>query len=210
MRYIILFWFKIQAAKATKSELALHFDKKEIQRILKGYWKKYLRLKPEVPSMPTLGGSIMVHLSAMSVAFYQELTEKGKSEEDTTQFFYEIAWKIYQKMAKFSWWLARFGNRNDYNRLRKATKLFRAFPFNSPSYQWRDVETNTNTVGFDCLKCPVADYFQSKNLSKFCTATWCALDYPLATMWNSKLKRTGSIAGGAKLCDFRWTVEKKT
>ncbi|MEX0995851.1 MAG: L-2-amino-thiazoline-4-carboxylic acid hydrolase [Flavobacteriaceae bacterium] len=207
MRRLILYWFKIQAAKAAMNVLAPHFNNIEVQDILHRYWQRYLLLKPEVPKMPTMGGSLMLHLSAMSTGFYQELTARGKNKEKTTQLFYDVAWKVYQKMGKFSWWLAGWGNKNNYNKLLKATKLFRAFPFNSPSYQWKDVNTDKNVVGFDCLKCPVAEYFKKKGLSKFCTATWCALDYPLAEMWNAKLERTGSIAGGAKVCDFRWYVK---
>jgi hypothetical protein len=209
MKTLIIYWFKIQAAKAAKKVLAPHFNSKEVRDILYGYWQRYVKLKPEVPSMPTTGGSLMVHLSAMSTAFYQELTARGKSEETTTQLFYDIAWKVYQKMGRFSWWMAGWNSRNSYNRLLKATKLFRAFPFNSPSYQWNDVQTENNVVGFDCLKCPVAEYFQTKGLSKFCAKTWCALDYPLAEMWDAKLERNGSIAGGAKVCDFRWNVKQK-
>ena len=207
MRSLIIYWFKIQAAKAAKDVLPPHFDKKEVQDILHGYWQRYIQLKPEVPQMPTMGGSLMLHLSAMSTGFYQELTTRGKDEETTIQLFYDIAWKVYQKMGRFSWWLAGLGNRTSYDRLLKATKLFRAFPFNSPSYQWIERPTTANVVGFDCVKCPVAEYFETKGLSKFCASTWCALDYPLAEMWNSTLERTGSIAGGATVCDFRWKVK---
>lgn len=204
MRNLIIYWFKIQAAKAAKNVLALHFNNNEVQDILHGYWQRYLQLKPEVPKMPTMGGSLMLHLSAMSTGFYQELTARGKDEETNTQLLYKIAWKVYQKMGRFSWWLAGIGNRTGYYRLLKATKLFRAFPFNSPSYQWKDVKAEKDVVGFDCLKCPVAEYFETKGLLKLCVATWCALDYPLAEIWNAKLERTGSIADGEDKCDFRW------
>lgn len=205
--FLVLYWFKIQASKAAKIVLAPHFNSNEVGNILYGYWQRYIQLKPEVPKMPTFGGSLMLHLSAMSTGFYQELRAKGKDEETTTQLFYAIGWKVYQKMGRLSWWLAGIGNRTGYERLLKATKLFRTFPFNSPSYQWRDVTTEKNVVGFDCLKCPVAEYFETKGLSKFCTQTWCKLDYPLAELWNARLERSGSIAGGSKTCDFRWEIK---
>lgn len=201
---LVLYWFKVQADKAAKIVLAPQFNSNVIQDILHGYLQRYIQLKPEVPKMPTTGGTLMLHLSAMSTGFYQELTAKGKDAETTTQLFYDIAWKVYQKMGRFSWWLAGIGSRTDYDRLLKATELFRTFPFNSPSYQWKDVKVGKNVVGFDCHKCPVAEYFETKGLSRFCTQTWCKLDYPLAELWNAKLERSGSIAGGAKICDFRW------
>lgn len=205
MKNLILHWFKIQSNKAAKQILAVHYRSDEIKEILLAYWQKYLILKQSVPKMPTMGGSIMMHLAAMSSAFYNELTTRGKSKDEATKLFFDIAWKIYVKMGKFSWLLAGIGRRNKYRRLLKATQLFRAFPFNSPSYIWQDVATENNAVGFDCTKCPVAEYFIKNDLSEFCVATWCALDYPLARLWNAELKRTGSIAGGAEKCDFRWT-----
>jgi ubiquinone biosynthesis protein len=207
MKNILLYWFKGQASKFMSRELLVLYDAETIKKILSGYWERYQTLKPEVPGMPTLGGSVMVHLAAMSTAFYQELTARGQSEGTTTQLFYDVAWKIYVKMGRLSWWLSGWGNRSIDSHLLKTTKLFRAFPFNSPSYEWKDVKTADNVVGFDCLRCPVAEYFQSKGLSKFCTETWCSLDYPLAELWHSKLERTGSIAGGADKCDFRWTAK---
>lgn len=209
MRNLMLYWFKIQAAKATKSVLAPYFNRDEVLDILHSYWQRYLMLKSDVPAMPTLGSSLMIHLSAMSTGFYQELISRGKSEEMTTQLFYNIAWKVYQKMGRFAWWLAKSRSRKTYKRLLTATKLFRAFPFNSPAYRWKDVKTDKNVVGFDCLKCPVAQYFQPKGLSQFCVKTWCALDFPLAEIWDSQLERTRSIAGGASTCDFRWMVKPK-
>jgi hypothetical protein len=207
MKKLILYLFKLQASKAAKQVLSREFKSSEVQEILHEYWQRYLQLKPEVPAMPTMGGSLMVHLSAMSTAFYHELTSRGKSEEIATRLFYDIAWEIYRRMGGFSWWLAGSGKKTGSARLQKATQLFRMFPFNNPSYRWIDIPTNNNVVGFDCVKCPVAEYFQSKGLSKFCVATWCALDYPLAEMWHAKLERTGSIAGGADRCDFRWTAK---
>ncbi|MDF1864628.1 MAG: hypothetical protein P1U70_07330 [Saprospiraceae bacterium] len=132
---IILYWFKIQAAKSAQNILIRHYTYNDVLEITHGYWQKYLHLKSEVPTMPTIGGSVSVNLAAMSMAFYHELIARGQSEEVATQIFYDIAWKVYVKMGRFSWWLAGWDNRKNYSRLLKATQLFRAFPFNSPSYQ---------------------------------------------------------------------------
>lgn len=207
MKVLLTYWFKIQANKAAKVILTSHYSKDETQDILHGYWLRYLKLRPDIPVTSTLGGSLMLHLAAMSTAFYQELIERGQTDDVATRLFYNIAWKVYQKMGKFSWWLAGWGNKSGYSKLLKATRLFRTFPFNSPSYQWQDVKSDKDVVGFNCLKCPVANYFETKGLSKFCASTWCALDFPLAEMWDAKLERTGSIAGGADKCDFRWKVK---
>jgi len=96
------------------------------------------------------------------------------------------------------------------DRLRVATTAFRTFPFSSPSYLWKDVEAAPRTVAFNCLKCPVAEHFRAHDLSDVCVKTWCALDFPLARQWGATLERTGTIAGGAAACDFRWHATPDT
>jgi ubiquinone biosynthesis protein len=201
---IIILWYKMMAAKAAKKVLAPYFKEIEIKAILKGYWKCYKLLRKEIKKEPTFGGAIMVHLAAMSTAFYQELTERGISASRTTQYFYEIAWKVYRIMGIFSWNIAKIKYQNNSKRLKYATELFRIFPFNSPSFKWENIPQPDNSVCFNCTKCPVAEYFETKGLSEFCVKTWCALDFPLANMWNATLERTSSIAGGAKICNFKW------
>ena len=209
VRQIILQWFKYQAAIAARKVLTGPYTRRQVEEILQAYWRKYRKLRTEVPEMPTLGGSVAVNLAALSRAFYSELINRGQDEEGATQLFFDIAWKVYAKMGRFSWWLAGWSTRKRFGRLSKATQLFRTFPFNSPSYGWEDVEAGDKIVGFDCTKCPVAEYFQQHGLSTFCTKTWCALDFPLADLWHAELERTGSIAGGADKCDFRWVVHSR-
>lgn len=204
MLRIILFWFKIKAANAARKVLSLDFRNEEIKAILKGYWARYKLLRKDIEKEPTIGGTAMVHLAAMSTAFYQELTGRGIDETKTTQYFYDIAWKVYKIMGRFSWNITGFRYQNRAKRLAHATELFRTFPFNSPSFKWETIPQVEDTVRFNCTKCPVAEYFETKGLSEFCVKTWCALDFPLAKMWNAELERTNSIAGGAKVCDFKW------
>jgi len=82
--------------------------------------------------------------------------------------------------------------------------MFRSFPFGSPSYEWRDVSSPDGAVAFDCVKCPVAEFFASQNASELCVQTFCRLDFPLAETWGGQLERSGTIASGAERCDFRW------
>lgn len=204
MLQIIIFWFKIVSGRAAKKVLQSDFSHVEIKAILMGYWLRYKHLRKEIIKESTFGGTLMVHLAAMSTAFYLELTEKGISETKTTRYFYDIAWKVYKIMGRISWNLTQFKSHNKEKRLKYATQLFRAFPFNSPSYKWQNIAQKDNSVCFNCTKCPVAEYFKTKGLSQFCVETWCALDFPLAEMWHGKLERTNSIAGGAEICDFKW------
>ena len=208
MKSLIIYLFRLQAERSAKKVLKREFPPYIIEVILKGYWAKYLDLRPNIPLESTLGGRIMMDLSAMSIAFFRELMEKGESAEEATRLFYDIAWSAYKPMGKLCWMLSGIGATSTARHLQKAIGLFTKFPFSSPSYQWQFIETEKNVVGFNCVRCPVAEYFKSYELSELCVATWCNLDCPLAETWGAELKRTGSIAGGAKVCDFRFMAKE--
>jgi len=124
--------------------------------------------------------------------------------EGATALVYDMAWLVYTKMGAVPWTMAGALGTDSVEKLRFATTMFRTFPFDSPSYLWQDVAAAPDVVAFDCLKCPVAEHFRAHNLSELCVNTWCKLDYPLARQWGAELARTGTIASGAPLCDFRW------
>lgn len=204
MRDVILSWFKWQAGISARRVMAATRTKQEIEEVLRNYWKGYLVLKPGVKLTGTLGGNVMVHLAAMSTAFYQELRGRGLNEKEATRLFYEITWIVYRKMGKFVWMMTGVRSRNAAKRMSIATRMFRTFPFSGPSYQWKDRASEGNVIAFDCLRCPVAEYFKAQGLSEFCAATWCALDRPLARIWGGELVRGSSIAAGGTVCDFKF------
>jgi len=92
-------------------------------------------------------------------------------------------------------------------RLRGAIDLFLTFPFSGPDYQWHDTKGEAGVVGFDMVRCPVADYFRAEGRADLCVQTWCNHDFALAKQWGgATLERTTTIAGGSDRYDFRWHV----
>ncbi len=180
------------------------YSDREADEILASTWARYAAHASEVPSQPSLGARWMVHLSALTIAMYEALLAAGQSAAGATEIVYDMAWLVYTQMGAVPWAMAGAFNRDDHDKLRFSTALFRQFPFDSPAYLWQDVEAETSVVAFNCLKCPVAEHFIAHNLSDLCVNTWCKLDYPLARQWGAELQRTGTIACGAKVCDFRW------
>jgi ubiquinone biosynthesis protein len=53
----------------------------------------------------------------------------------------------------------------------------------------------------------VAEYFLRHGEGDLCYATFCRLDFPLAEQWGGRLERTGTLAIGAPVCDFRWVLD---
>lgn len=63
-------------------------------------------------------------------------------------------------------------------------------------------------LGYDYHECGIVKLCQDEGhpeLAKYC----CRMDYVLADIMNMNLVRTGTIAEGARLCDFRYSRKKR-
>jgi len=176
--------------------------------VLERVWRRAGERWATLPRQSGLGAAITVRLAAITAAAYETFVAEGADPEEATIAVYDIAWAVYQKMGGAAWASSAIAGKRNADRMRFATVAFRMFPFSPPSYEWKDVPSPQGVVGFDCLKCPVAEYFKTQQLSDLCVRTWCALDFPLARdVWHARLERSGSIAGGQSHCDFRWNAE---
>lgn len=199
--------FKSIMNKPARTILQEEFNKEQIRKILAVTWKEFARLEPDLPKQETLGATFTIHLACATVAMHKALLQAGKSEDAATHLIYRIGWKIYTRMGEFPMLIAGMFSDAPFKKMELATQIFRMFPFTAPDYGWQDVETGNDTVGFNCTRCRVAEYFKSLGLADLCYNTWCSLDYPLAEQWGGHLERSGSIAGGAEVCDFKWKVK---
>ncbi len=184
--------------------LSDHYTNTQVDEILDRTWLRYLDLEPSIPLQKTFGARFTVHAAAAMIALYEGLTAMGQTKENAAHLINQIAWEVYTVMADLPWFVGGTFTQDSFQRLKLATDAFRSFPFGSPAYLWQDVDARDGVVGFDCLRCPVAEYFASHTLSELCVQTFCKLDFPLAEQWGAKLERTGTIASGAPRCDFRW------
>lgn len=172
--------------------------------LMKQTWDRYYELDPTVAIQPTLGAVFSTHAATLILAMHQTLLRHGVAAAESRRLIYDIGWSVYRQMAEPPMLIASAFTRDPRKRLKLATDLFPSFPFGSPSYEWRDVAGLDGAIAFDCVKCPVAEFFASHDASELCVQTFCKLDYPLAQIWGGKLERSGTIASGVQRCDFRW------
>ena len=175
-----------------------------VGELMKQTWDRYYELEPTVAIQPTLGAVFSTHAAVLILAMHHTLLRAGVAAAESHRLIYDIGWNIYRQMAEPPLLIASAFTRDPRKRLKLATDLFRSFPFGAPSYQWRDVAGPDGAIAFDCMKCPVAEFFASHDASELCVQTFCRLDFPLAQTWGGQLQRSGTIASGAELCDFRW------
>lgn len=67
----------------------------------------------------------------------------------------------------------------------------------------RKKNDNEFVFGFDILECGICKLFTKFNQSKY-TSILCEVDYLTSELAGLKLTRKGTIASGAKKCDFRF------
>ncbi len=174
-----------------------------VDDLMQQTWTRYYELEPSVAIPPTLGAVFSTHAAALTLSMHDTLLRHGIAAAESQRLIHDIGWSVYQQMAEPPLLIASAFTRDPGKRLKLATDLFRSFPFGAPSYQWRDVPSVDGAIAFDCLKCPVAEFFASQDASELCVQTFCRLDFSLARSWGGKLERSGTIASGAQRCDFR-------
>lgn len=175
-----------------------------VKDVMTQTWDRYYEIEPSVTIQPTLGAVFTTHAAVLIFAMHETLLRHGIAAANSHRLIYDIGWSVYRQMGEPPLLIGAAFTRDPRKRLKLATDLFRSFPFGSPSYEWRDVPSQDGAIAFDCVKCPVAEFFASQNASELCVQTFCRLDFPLAETWGGELKRTGTIASGAERCDFRW------
>ena len=175
-----------------------------VSDIMKQTWDRYYEIEPSVEIQPTFGAVFTTHAAALILAMHETLLRHGIAAAESHRLIYDIGWSVYRQMGEPPLLIAAAFTRDPHKRLKLATDTFRNFPFGSPSYEWRDVQSLDGAIAFDCVKCPVAEFFASQDASELCVQTFCRLDFPLAETWGGQLKRKGTIASGAEFCDFRW------
>lgn len=192
---------------STQRELSARFDSVSIRAILDDAFADYEAQRADLPREASTGGRVMIHLAALTIGLYRALLARDLRDDEARALTVGVTSRVYGKMASIPTALSKVGARSPYHRVKRATDLFRRFPFSAPSYDMVDVASEENVVAFDVRRCPVAEHFRAQGLGQLCVESWCNLDFPLARQWGARLERSTTIAGGASHCDFRWHVD---
>ncbi len=183
------------------------FNAVDVKNLLEQTWNSLDGLVPNVIQEPTFGSRMNIRLAGLTLAFFRHLTAAGIEREYAVELVGDISWKIYQWWGYVGRFLARLSRhdriKDHARRVRQDGSWPMSFPFNPPGYQAQYVPTE-HGLGFNVIRCPVAEYLRAQGASDLAVSTWCMLDYALAEMIGLRLVRTGTLAAGDERCDFRW------
>lgn len=183
------------------------FTRIDVQHLLEDMWHRYDVLASAVPIEPTLGSRMNVHLAVLSLACFQALQAHGIERSYAIELFADLAWAIYEQWGRIPDVVARYLAQTALQRLHLDVNAFLRFPFNPPGYAIERL-VEGESVAFNVRRCPIAEYLQAHDAADLCVASWCNLDYALAEMWGGHLERSGTLAGGDDLCDFRFIADQ--
>lgn len=182
-------------------------DRDDLKKLTEASERAYPQLEPKLPLERTVGAREMVHLSALTVAFYRAAREHGLDRTEAIRRTAASNWVIYRGMTDAIWKPTRLLSKNPLARVRHAMwALMNVYPYRKPGYDMAFVDAGEDTVGFDVRRCPAAEFFASHGLSDLCKATFCDLDYPMADRWGVELDRQLAISTGADHCNFRFRL----
>jgi hypothetical protein len=183
------------------------FTTAEIRELVSKTWRTVDDVTPSIITEPTFGSRMNIRLAGLTLAFFQNLIAAEIERDYAIELIGDICWQIYQWWGRFGLFAQTISHadsiRDQAKRVAPDGSWPMSFPFNSPGYRTRYVPTNKG-LGFDVIRCPVAEYFRKRDVPDLGVGTWCMLDYTLAEMGGLRMARTKTLAAGDKLCDFRW------
>lgn len=185
------------------------FTETELDSMLKQTWKEYDHRAPSVPRMQTLGAQMNILLCCLTLVYFRVLLSSGIKREYAIELISDISWRVYEKWGKLVIKTVRLVWRNPAKQIHMANTVFSRFLFPAPDFRFEQV-LNEEGISLDTIHCPVAEYLCAEDASDLCFGAWCNVDFALAEMWGMRLERTGTLAQGAKRCDFRFTLLKAT
>lgn len=182
------------------------FTTAEVDRLVREAWRQVDQTAPNLPNQPTFGSRMNVMLACLCYSMLTVLLARGIDREYAIELIADTAWNVYRKWAALPQFLAGLLTRDPAKRMKLCVNAFLRFPFNPPGYELERLPSE-HEIAFNILTCPVARYFVKQNAADLCVSSWCNLDFALAEMWGGRLRRSGTIAAGAKSCNFRFTTD---
>jgi ubiquinone biosynthesis protein len=164
-------------------------------------------LAAKIPPQLNAGGRHLLSQSAFTIALHQALIAGGADADAATELVADVVFETNRAAHAGLHRIARFRYRDPWDRLRWQSRLLRRFYYAPPAWQLHEVAV-PGGHGLDITRCAVADYYRQLGLSDLCERTICAQDVRVADQYGTPVgitfTRTGTIAGGADRCDFRY------
>lgn len=156
------------------------------------------------PIARTAGGRLNLQMAAYLLALRDALTESGFSPEHANGLLVDCLFRVMRSFNRLSDAIAVVWHPfNLTGRERVRQGLSSHLYFRRPDWIMVGVR-GSRCFAFDVKRCLLADYMRGRGESEFCQQVFCSQDLLVAQSRDVTLVRTGTIASGARRCDFRY------
>lgn len=144
-----------------------------------------------------------MRVGAYSASLRQALDEVGHDPNQSNALISDIVFASILPARTALQRLGRLRHRNPMDAARWSSQVARRLYYTEPDWQMEDVPVEDG-FGMDVNRCVIAEFFQSLNMADLCQRAICDQDIRSATHHGLRLERSGTLAGGAARCDFRY------
>lgn len=157
--------------------------------------------------IPTTRGGArhLLRTSAYAVALHRELVAHGMEPGAAGALISDAVFASIRRARDALARMARLRHRDRLRRAMWASSVVRRFYYTEPDWEMHDVAVEGG-FGMDVTRCVVAEFFTTLGMSQLCQRAICDQDIRLAAHRGIVLERSGTLAGGAQRCDFRYYV----
>jgi hypothetical protein len=193
-------------SKRWQTILSEHYGRKFSENILLEAKHRYEVLIPEIPYIGGKENHLTNSLvgSVECLAFYQAMKAKGKTEVEAGKVLYEAI-------------IARIGNpipevpppqrlseeelmRRRKKRAERSQRREYELDF---VYEFVEGDGDMFDYGYNFTECATQKFYIAQDAEEF-LPFYCFLDFPKSRLYGLGLSRTGTLAEGCKVCDFRF------
>ena len=176
-----------------------------LDAVLRRADRAYLEVAPADGPARSRAGAINVRMAAYLLALERSFIAEGVTQASARELLrtglfavMRAIWKVPDAI------LERVGPKDAIERTRLRQRIAQRLYFRDPDWSMREVAAD-HGFGIDVERCVMADYLASHGAASLCADVLCAQDLLMASARGELLERTGTIAGGAARCDFRFS-----
>ncbi|MGE5653480.1 MAG: L-2-amino-thiazoline-4-carboxylic acid hydrolase [Bacillota bacterium] len=163
-----------------------------------------------IPAIPHIGGqrnpfTSIIDRTAVYLALYRSMRSHGLSLQDAEQVLLALA---EQEFSRYPAWLCRligklYMSRINQLRIRRYAELSQRRRYAADFVcQQVDASKVDDRWGIDYLECGIVKFLRAQGAEELAPCM-CKMDYIVFPAMGLNLHRTGTIAEGFPLCDFR-------
>lgn len=152
------------------------------------------------------GARHLLRIGAYAAALHGALVDHGIEPDAANALVSDSVFTAIRPARDALVLVGRLRHRDRLRRALWTSSVARRFYYTAPDWVMKDVAFEGG-FGMDVTRCVVAEFFESLGMSELCERVICHQDARDAAHRGIAFARSGTLAGGADRCDFRYHLQ---